>query len=360
MFPEGHGKPVATTLSGKAAPFTNALVVNSKAASDELWKRRGYDQKTPDVTKARLGYRLDREEVAGWVLTRALKLPLLSPSEARCIGKRVGNSLLPKAALGKAIAQHKKHGSSTAALLLQKATLSLAPPPPPKRKRYVVHEEPPPTQPHPEPSPPPPLQPPPSPPTAAMPPPSLPAPCAAESKVDYSRAGDCSVPFFATERHPEIPGYRGRPGGDDVERYWNPALPPCVPSDHRPALLFNSREAAEAAGAAALVERRAPPPPDDEEYGEDDYNPMWDFDEDEYDVACLRHKQKLRRLRESFPEADEEHHTRPCPCGRGALAVWPWVVQTAQLGFCECWMACWERTCWRSEWIAAGAPDLAW
>lgn len=107
MFPEGHGKPVATTLSGKAAPFTNALVVNSKAASDELWKRRGYDPKTPDVTKARLGYRLDREEVAGWVLTRALKLPLLSPSEARCIGKRVGNSLLPKAALGKAIAQHK-------------------------------------------------------------------------------------------------------------------------------------------------------------------------------------------------------------------------------------------------------------
>ena len=84
------------------------------------------------------------------------------------------------------------------------------------------------------------------------------------------------------------------------------------------------------------------------------------FDEDEYDVACLRHKQKLRRLRESFPEADEEHHTQPCPCGRGALAVWPWVVQTAQLGFCECWMACWERTCWRSEWIAAGAPDLAW
>ena len=35
----------------------------------------------------RLEYRLDREEVAGWVLTCALKLPLLSPPEARCIGK---------------------------------------------------------------------------------------------------------------------------------------------------------------------------------------------------------------------------------------------------------------------------------
>ena len=180
-------------------------------------------------------------------------------------------------------------------------------------------------------------------------------------RVDYTGAGDLSVPFFAKGRHPEIPGYRGRPGGDDDERYWNPRMPPCVPSDHQPANLFNSREAAEAAGAAARVELLAPPPPDEEEYGEEDYNPMWDFDEDAYEVACLKHKQKLRRLRESFPaEAAEEHHTRQCPCGRGALAMWPWVVQTAQLGFCECSMACWEHTCWRSEWIAAGAPNLAW
>ena len=27
-------------------------------------------------------------------------------------------------------------------------------------------------------------------------------------------------------------------------------------------------------------------------------------------------------------------------------------VQTTQQGFCECDMAGWERTCWRSEWIA--------
>ena len=85
MFPEGHGKPRAARVVGAAAPFINALVLNSKGASDELWKRRGYDPKTPDVTKARLGYRLDREEVTGWVLTRALNLPLLSPLEARCI-----------------------------------------------------------------------------------------------------------------------------------------------------------------------------------------------------------------------------------------------------------------------------------
>ena len=200
----------------------------------------------------------------------------------------------------------------------------------------------------------------PSPPPAAMPPPSTPSAAEPKPQVDFTGVGDRSVPFFATERHPEIPGYRGRPGGDDEERFWNPAMPPCVPSDHRPARLFNSREAAEAAGAAARVENLAPPPPDDEEYGEDDYNPMWDFDEDQYEVACLKHKQKLRRLREAFPEAGEEHHTRPCPCGRGALAVWPWVVQTAELGFCDCPMASWERTCWRYEWIAAGAPNLAW
>ena len=45
---------------------------------------------------------------------------------------------------------------------------------------------------------------------------------------------------------------------------------------------------------------------------------------------------------------------------RLGLAMWPWVVQTAQLGFCDCNMAGWELTCWRCEWIAAGYPSLAW
>ena len=53
-----------------------------------------------------------------------------------------------------------------------------------------------------------------------------------------------------------------------------------------------------------------------------------------------------------------EKQKRPCPCGRSALAVWPWVVHTPQLGFCDfreegCGMAAWELTCWRSEWIEA-------
>ena len=71
MFLEGHSGPKAAIISGPAAPFINALVVNSKGAADEFWKRRGYVELKPDEIKARLGYRLDREETAGYLLTRA-------------------------------------------------------------------------------------------------------------------------------------------------------------------------------------------------------------------------------------------------------------------------------------------------
>ena len=47
-------------------------------------------------------------------------------------------------------------------------------------------------------------------------------------------------------------------------------------------------------------------------------------------------------------------------CGLGALAMWPWVVQTAELGFCECIMAQWELICWQSEWISTGHRYLRW
>ena len=60
--------------------------------------------------------------------------------------------------------------------------------------------------------------------------------------------------------------------------------------------------------------------------------------------------------------------TRPCPCGAGLLAKWPWVLQTPQLGFCPGgeWdielddeevttqsRHDWESISWRSEWIKA-------
>eukprot|EP00966_Prymnesium_polylepis_P218129 5048546-Prymnesium_polylepis.1 len=45
------------------------------------------------------------------------------------------------------------------------------------------------------------------------------------------------------------------------------------------------------------------------------------FNEEVYEVALLRHKHVLRRLRAAFPEMNEDHHTASCFCGHGALPV---------------------------------------
>ena len=67
-----------------------------------------------------------------------------------------------------------------------------------------------------------------------------------------------------------------------------------------------------------------------------------DFEEEDYEVASVKYKFAIRRLLQEFPELApflivapaSEHDTRPCPCGRGVLAKWPWVVQNDWLGFC--------------------------
>ena len=82
MFQEGQRGPRAIPKDGAAAPKTNELLENAKAAVDELWKQRGYDPKKPEETKQRLGYALDREEAVAYVVTSALQLPLLSSPEA--------------------------------------------------------------------------------------------------------------------------------------------------------------------------------------------------------------------------------------------------------------------------------------
>ena len=92
-----------------------------------------------------------------------------------------------------------------------------------------------------------------------------------------------------------------------------------------------------------------------------------DFEEEDYEVASVKYKFATRRLLQEFPELApfpmvapaSEHDTRPCPCGRGVLAKWPWVVQNDRLGFCAgrgCAKGEWELGCWREEWIQAGAP----
>ena len=61
-------------------------------------------------------------------MTGAIGKPMLSPKEARAIGKRVGNSLGEKGALGKDLREHKKRGTSSEELLMAAATLNLSPP----------------------------------------------------------------------------------------------------------------------------------------------------------------------------------------------------------------------------------------
>ena len=63
---------------------------------------------------------------------------------------------------------------------------------------------------------------------------------------------------------------------------------------------------------------------------------------EEIDVAFIRYKHTLSRLKASFPDELNDcsaegvcEHRRPCPCGRGMRGAWPWVVQTPARGFCE-------------------------
>ena len=129
----------------------------------------------------------------------------------------------------------------------------------------------------------------------------------------------------------------------------------------REAVIRATKLCAEAVCAAARIEGFMPI-----EYDEPD-PAQQAFDEEQYEITYPKLKWGLRKLEWAFPELDvgpmlahaSQHHTRPCPCGRGVLAKWPWVVQTADLGFCDCDMASWELICWRSEWIARW-PKLGW
>ena len=348
LFPEGKSEPRAAAKVGASAKLTNELVVNAKDAIDKLWKARGYVKMKPAQRKLKLGYALDREEALGYLVTSALHMPLISAIEARTIGKRAGSL-----AVFSKLADYKKRGTAGSAacyaLLGEPAPLSFAAPMPRKGKAKPLTPAPAPARPVPLPSPLPPL-----------PPPTVPlvGPATTDARTEYLHPyGRWCEDGRYRWSDDSILGYRGLPGGDPEERFWDTEKPPCVPSDHRPQHLFTSRDAAKAAGMASRMERFAP-----DEDGEFDGN-----DEEYYELARVEHRFALRRLREEFPEVAacpmvhaSQHHTRPCPCGRGVLAMWPWVVQTAQLGFCDCWMASWERTCWRSEWIKAGVPNLAY
>ena len=53
MFPEGQGARRAFFRDGAAAEKTNELLENASFAIEKLWEQRGYNQKKPDVIKAK-------------------------------------------------------------------------------------------------------------------------------------------------------------------------------------------------------------------------------------------------------------------------------------------------------------------
>lgn len=141
---------------GCPAEKSNELLVNAKEAVDELWRQRGLDPKKPELTKARLGYALDKEEAVGYVVTGAMHLPRLSPDEARAIGKRIVALVGASGTIGSKLKALKKRGKAAApqiaALLQTPAMLNLEPPP----RKSTAPSLPPPAPP------PPPMPPPPS------------------------------------------------------------------------------------------------------------------------------------------------------------------------------------------------------
>ena len=173
MLPEGHGGPRAFAREGAAAPLTNGLLENASAAVDTLWKQRGYHPTKPEVTKARLGYALDTYEAGAYLVTGAMHKPLISPFEAKYVGKRIKNIIGKGGSIGKELVKLRKRGKVTAPqvteVLQAKASLNFEPPP---RDAPTPAPAPAPAPIPPQPTLPPPTPPPPSAPT----PPPLPPP----------------------------------------------------------------------------------------------------------------------------------------------------------------------------------------
>ena len=98
--------------------------------------------------------------------------------------------------------------------------------------------------------------------------------CALADAVDKLRPFDpeayipCPHPGYSSGE-PFLPGFRGHGGGKGEER-WDPARPPCIPSDERPDKVFGSEQAAKATAACASLERSLPRPTEDSDEEEDE------------------------------------------------------------------------------------------
>jgi len=254
MFNDSEGKVVDLPLLEHVFRENNGLIVNAKQAIFELFGTKAF-KAALCCSPERPDLKLSQEEALGWLLAHARGTRLLED-----IGKYAGTQAtvakkeldrIRDAAKVRRSKARSKGASAEAFAAIDKKVV---------QDRAAITEAP--------------FQ------LKHMPAantviverrvPKKPKPKPPAAPVDYIDAGESQVAFFAAERHPEISCYRGRPGGDEQERFWNPKEPPCVPSDDRPEHLFNTRAAAEAASAASQVEAWAPPPFEDEYYNDEE------------------------------------------------------------------------------------------
>ena len=133
-------------------------------------------------------------------------------------------------------------------------------------------------------------------------------------------------------------------------------------------MLRSSREAEEATSRAWELER----------FFLYDDDPDYNDSEEEKEVAIVRYRHALSRLKAAFPslcpgwsgevQRADEQNSVPCvaACG-GRLGAWPWTVQTHALGFCNCDVIYKFRGAWGDAYYwkhEAGVPNqgdgLAW
>ena len=317
MFPEGHSGPKAFAQDGTAAKKTNELLENASAGIDKLFEQRGYDPKKPEQLKAKLGYALDRYEATAYLVTGALHLPLLSPPEARTIGKRIANVIGTSGTVGAKLKGLRKRGKAAApqieALLHAEANLNLSPPP-------RVHTAPPP--------PPPPA-----------PPPAPSAPLLPTDQLCTRATAAAATPLQRLYGMPDPAAW----GPDEADMPWEPhPTTPGAPAAARAELgepWLQSQEAAHAIIAAYELE--AAYECLDAGCTEEDGTPI----EETIEVAQVRYKHSLRRLQAAVPAAvpelilepqmANEHNSKPCPFGFGRIVRQPWALHLRSLGFCE-------------------------
>ena len=325
MFPLGKGAPRAMPKVDGAAPLIHTLLFNAKNAVDALWKQRGWDPKKPEKTKAALGYALDQEEAAAYVVTSALHKPLLSPIEARYIGRRINNLAGPCGSITSKLAKLRKRAKAAApqvaALLQAAAALSFAPPPHQSAASSRA------------PAPAPPPEPPPAPP-----------PDAAEVQEQLG-------PKDRLRRRAAAAAMQGCSA-----RALGARLIPDL------AALFGSRPAAEAIHEVVEIEvlERA--------LARDRNDP---HDTRNYEAVLKDYKAALAKIKKQIPgvvccdafESGGCAHGMLCECG-WLQAPWPWIPYRLEGPFCDCHMqdrSVWQGAagyrCWSSEDASELYPD---